>query len=1057
MYIFNVTDSTGAVSGYPSVRVYDNKGRLKTIGGGTPPPPAPVVWGTITGIVTNQTDLITYLSGNYYPLSSNPAGYLTQVLADGLYYPLSSNPAGYLTQTAADLLYYPISSNPAGYLTDAPSDGSTYGRNNGAWTIVSGSGTLVALPFTTDHITANGNPYVVGDVVYYIGNVYRCIANNDSILPTNASYWISLGAGFPLVQQPSDWNSTSGNNQILNKPTISTYTVDNGLTENPTGNFQLGGTLIQDTAIDGVGSGTWMLDFVNLHSSTNTARYLYSFATNHGGSNTLLSLDSNSNVSRFSHEDGGTTTVSAIELTGTELRVQTPAYATATNGDVLTLMDNTTGEAEWQTPTSGGGILHGTATGTDTYAVTITGATAYADGDAYLIRFTNGNTTGATLNINGQGAIPLYRNNDGALIGGDIIDGGEMLCVYNSTTNRFQVIGTAPNTLLGYVTNGESITITKGQAVYAFSGTGDRMVVKLANNIGDATSAQTVGLVLSTSIAANQKGLIMLQGLLDGLNILPTSTYNDGDPIFLGPTAGSITKTKPYAPNHLVYLGVVTTASNGNAGRMYVKVQNGYELDELHNVQAQSPTVNDVLYFFGGSPGQWKTASISTILGYTPQAQLNGTGFVVASGTTISYDNTAYAPLASPAFTGTPTAPTAASGTNTTQIATTAFVQTAVQQSSSLVGMFGDGLSGNATITGPLSLSNDAYYNDLTISGAGSIFLNGFRLFVKGTLDISNAGANAIYNNGFLGDGATGVTAGNNTAGSTLGRGGYGQTTSGWHSGGTGSNVAYRGGNGGGGASINTNNAGAGVQSPASTLAVSGGTGGTGGKGGNSTIGTGGNGGAGQTTGASPAVVYVRTLVNDLGRIQTIRQSTSATTITTVAAAGAYHGGGGGGGGSSTAGNGGGGSAGGGGGGNTIVYARQIVVGAGTNASAIAARGGDGGSSTYTPTTNIGGGGGGAGGGGGYIYLVYGTITGGTYTFASANGGTGGNGGNGNGTGLGGQGGAGGSGGRITAISLGNNTITVVDGTGNLGTVPAIPATTTGSAGGAGGTCTFSS
>jgi len=37
-----------------------------------------------------------------------------------------------------------------------------------------------------------------------------------------------------------------------------------------------------------------------------------------------------------------------------------------------------------------------------------------------------------------------------------------------------------------------------------------------------------------------------------------------------------------------------------------------------------------------------------------------------------------YAPLASPALTGTPTAPTASAGTNTTQIATTAFVKTAV-------------------------------------------------------------------------------------------------------------------------------------------------------------------------------------------------------------------------------------------------------------------------------------------------------------------------------------------------------------------------------------------
>ena len=83
-----------------------------------------------------------------------------------------------------------------------------------------GGGTLLALPFTTDHLSSTGNAYVINDVVYYLGNVYRCIASNDSILPTNATYWTNLGAGFPLVQQPSDWNATTGNNQILNKPTI---------------------------------------------------------------------------------------------------------------------------------------------------------------------------------------------------------------------------------------------------------------------------------------------------------------------------------------------------------------------------------------------------------------------------------------------------------------------------------------------------------------------------------------------------------------------------------------------------------------------------------------------------------------------------------------------------------------------------------------------------------------------------------------------------------------------------------------------------------------------
>lgn len=57
---------------------------------------------------------------------------------------------------------------------------------------------------------------------------------------------------------------------------------------------------------------------------------------------------------------------------------------------------------------------------------------------------------------------------------------------------------------------------------------------------------------------------------------------------------------------------------------------------------------------------------------------INGTGFVKASGTIISYDNTTYAPLASASLTGTPSAPTAAPGTNTTQLATTAFVTAAI-------------------------------------------------------------------------------------------------------------------------------------------------------------------------------------------------------------------------------------------------------------------------------------------------------------------------------------------------------------------------------------------
>jgi len=117
--------------------------------------------------------------------------------------------------------------------------------------------------------------------------------------------------------------------------------------------------------------------------------------------------------------------------------------------------DNTTylrGDGTWAAVGGGsGGLLKGTASGVDTYTTTITGVASYTDGDAYLIRFTTGNTTGCSLNINSLGARTLYRNNDGVLIGGDIVDGAEMFCIYNSTLNGFQVIGTSPNTLISYI------------------------------------------------------------------------------------------------------------------------------------------------------------------------------------------------------------------------------------------------------------------------------------------------------------------------------------------------------------------------------------------------------------------------------------------------------------------------------------------------------------------------------------------------------------------------------------------------------------------------------
>lgn len=430
------------------------------------------------------------------------------------------------------------------------------------------------------------------------------------------------------------------------------------------------------------------------------------------------------------------------------------------------------------------------------------------------------------------------------------------------------------------------------------------------------------------------------------------------------------------------------------------------------------------------------------------------------------------APIASPAFTGNPTAPTPASGDNDTSIATTAFVTSAVQQSASFIGYFGAGLDGNVTISGAVTLTNDMFYNDLTIAAGGSLYLAGYRIFVKGNLDLTGAGALGIHNNGYNGTNNAASTSGVQNAGGTAGRGGYGATVFGWYVGGS-AVGKHKGGFGAGGGTAGGNGSSAvAVTALATTEGLMGGNGGASGAGGNSASGAlGGSGTTGQGTGISVAgyTTYSPQTFQQPGvngtYFQRQRQDTSAIlttfTLTAYNYVGGGHGPGGAGGGSNLVGSvaGMGGGAGGGGGGTTVIYARNIIIGPSTNAQAIAANGGIGGTGGTHSTFNGSGGGGAGGGGGGFVYLFAGSITGTTgVTFVSANGGAGGDGGSGRGAGnFGGTGGSGGYGGKITVINLSTNAVTVVDTTATAAAAASTPVGTAGTAGTAGATCTYSS
>jgi len=184
-----------------------------------------------------------------------------------------------------------------------------------------------------------------------------------------------------------------------------------------------------------------------------------------------------------------------------------------------------------------------------------------------------------------------------------------------------------------YVTNAESFTINKGQPVYAFGSSSNTVSVKLADNTSDATSAQTLGLAAS-NITAGNKGFVISQGLLKNID---TSAYSAGQQLYLGATAGTLTATKPYAPNHLVYIAVVEVVGSGN-GRVFVKVQNGYELAEIHDVAISSPQDGHTLVYVGSS-GLWVNAPGGKSYNISATATSAGNAFLTLTGSDASTDS----------------------------------------------------------------------------------------------------------------------------------------------------------------------------------------------------------------------------------------------------------------------------------------------------------------------------------------------------------------------------------------------------------------------------------
>jgi hypothetical protein len=267
----------------------------------------------------------------------------------------------------------------------------------------------------------------------------------------------------------------------------------------------------------------------------------------------------------------------------------------------------------------GGGDVTGPASSTDNAITRFDGTTGKVIQNSTATLSDAGGISADTLAISttptGAGGTGIFRYDTGEKVPEVGIDGitlkigvQEYVRVYNSTAS----------------------TLTKGQVVYINGAQGNRVSVALSDASSQSTSAGTIGFV-AQSITAGSEGFVQTNGPMYSLN---TTGLTAGALLFLSETAGEWTTTEPAAPAHGVRLGYVERV-HATVGSVFIKIDDGYELGELHNV---SDGVTGAIAFLvkNASTNVWESknaADSRTALGLGSLATQSGTFSGTSSGT----------------------------------------------------------------------------------------------------------------------------------------------------------------------------------------------------------------------------------------------------------------------------------------------------------------------------------------------------------------------------------------------------------------------------------------
>lgn len=175
--------------------------------------------------------------------------------------------------------------------------------------------------------------------------------------------------------------------------------------------------------------------------------------------------------------------------------------------------------------------------------------------------------------------------------------------------------------------NGTGSQINKGSVVYIVGAQGQRPSIALADADTEATSSKTFGIV-AENIANGAEGFVATFGIVPGLN---TSGFTAGQALWLSSTPGQLTNVKPTQPVHSVFIGYCLHV-NSSSGRIFVSPQNGYEINELHNVLISSPSNGQALVY-DSSTQLWKNTSVDSL----PSQTGNSGKYLTTNGTVASW------------------------------------------------------------------------------------------------------------------------------------------------------------------------------------------------------------------------------------------------------------------------------------------------------------------------------------------------------------------------------------------------------------------------------------